>query len=173
MQEGKKHLEYYLDRASSESDFAQFEKIAQEGFLSSMAAWENENISLIDLKNYNDEKEKAEEKFSEELQKGYVKWFTNNHLEKIIMKTNDEFKNEIKKLNSEEENSEILKKEITNLVEDFSKRTEAKLEEEKENIFYELTNLKLNENEIIKTLRECTDEIKTNSNNGIKIIHQL
>ncbi|MBQ0002591.1 MAG: hypothetical protein KBT21_03550, partial [Treponema sp.] len=67
-------LEYYLDRAMQERQNEKWETLVEEGLLSAMMNWENENIENLDSADYESEKQKAEEYFEKKISAAYTKW---------------------------------------------------------------------------------------------------
>nr|MCR4790956.1 hypothetical protein [Treponemataceae bacterium] len=73
--QGKVRLEHYLDRASLERSQEDFEKLAGEGLLQAMQAWENDELDAL-------EKEKAMKDYQKEIDKARGKWQIEQNMEK-------------------------------------------------------------------------------------------
>lgn len=174
---GKQELEYYLERASRERSAESWGRIAEEGILSAMAAWEKEKLEELERTEYEEKKAEKEKEFRKTAERNFIGWITERYMEENRSKRESRLHEQLKKKAAEwkykdqngNETREVNQEEAGAAREQWNRAAEEVItlyeeewKKERENIYTELTarlaGLNLEEEETKVLLNRYTEK---------------
>ena len=126
IQESKKRLDYYLDKAENEYEELSWEEKVETGLQEALLYWESENTYLKekDYEEYLKQKNEAQVYLELEKNKSYVEWLCNKLSKSSSVKLNNELTQKIKEARETYDTDGFTLNEVNKLQESWNTESE-------------------------------------------------